>query len=610
MKIRIYFTFVLACTLAFPASVRGQGDTFNRANQLHREYRFEEAAELYRKAAELTTDSTELFKIQQASMLNDNGINFLLYASKPHTNAKKNVPVTEFPLWIPALSGEWVSIPNVLVSQKSDVQNCTFFGKGDVMVYSAQGAGGDFDIFSITREEGTQWSAPEPIEGINTSGDEIHPFVSADGSTMWFASNGHPGIGGYDVFVSRWDEDTKAWGTPENLGFPYSSTADDIFYCDTPGGNWTVLVSTRNAGNGTTDIYVMEFDSNPIKTSISDLSEIQKIARLEPADSPSPVKETKTSAKVQEDSQTAGYIAAVTGMRDIQKSYQDMLSSLNARRADYERASSQEQSRTISKEITSLEIQSSQTKEKLDAATEAVKKAEMELLKKGIIPPEVNVQKEHPAEQHQPSPSFHFSRNEPASAPEMTTRIPEPVFNYTFRIQEETEFAPEEVISEGIIYQIRMAVLSSYPTAARFKGITPVFVRKSGSQFICSAGAFRSYEEATKAVSKVKAKGFSQAFLTAYKDGKGIKVQTARLEQKADAGQSYNVTLNGYPDGLPSAAKTIISSTCTKDLAKSIEEDQIIYIVGPFSSRSEAETLVTALEAAGIEGVSMETVSK
>ena len=610
MRIKIYFTFVFAFTLAFPASVLGQEDTFNRANQLHREYRFEEAAELYRKAAELTTDSTELFKIQRAAMLNDNGINFLLYASNPRTNAKKNVPVTEFPLWLPELTGEWSSIPNILVPRKTDIQNCTFFPEGDVMVYSAPGEEGNFDIFSIFREEGNQWSTPEPIDGVNTSGNEIHPFVSADGKTLWFASDGHPGIGGYDVFVSKWDEEGKNWGTPENLGFPYSSTADDIFYCDTPDGNWTVLVSTRNAEKGTADIYIMEFDSNPIKTTISDLSEIQKTARLEIEGSPSPSTEQTTSASPKSDSQTAEYIAAITEMRDIQNAYQNMLASLNARRADYERASSQEQARTISKEIAGLENQSAQTKEELDAAIQAVKNAEMELLKKGIIPPEVEVRTAHPIEHNQPSPSFRFSRRELASAPDMTTRISEPVFDYTFRIQEETEFAPEEVITEGIIYQIRMAVLSSYPTAARFKGIAPVFVRKSGSQFICSAGAFRTYEEANKAVSKVKAKGFSQAFITAYKDGKGIKVQTARMEQKADAGQSYNVTLSGYSDGLPSAAKTVISSTCNKDLAKSIIDDNVIYIVGPFISRGEAEALVTALEAAGIDGVSMETVSK
>jgi len=602
---------IFTCLTLIPASLYGQDDLIKKAEKAHNEYRFQEAVELYHRAAEAITDSTDtkLFEIEQAAILSENGINFLRYVSMPRTLAKKDVILKDIPLWLPIQNGGWVSVPNNIVSDSPDTQRYTFFPEGDRIIYSAKSIDGSFDIFEISREQGTQWSAPEPIAEINTSGNEIYPFISTNGETLWFASDGHPGIGGYDLFVSKWDESQQKWGTPENLGFPYSSTADDLLYFDTPDGNWSVLASTRYSDRGTATIYIMDFDGNPIKTSISDLSAIQKAARLE-------ITETSSATQVRKDAsdngnnQTDGYTSAVLNMRNIQQSYQDILNSLDAGRSEYELAETQSQRTQLSQEISSLEVKASQAKSQLDVAKESVRKAEMDLLKKGIIPPAVELQEEKPSNGNESDKTFHFTRTEPIPAPEMTTRIPEPVFNYTFRIQEETEFAPEEVPSEGLVYQVQMVVLSSQPAAARFKGISPVFVRKSSGKFICSAGAFRSYDEASKASAKVRAKGFSQAFLTAYKDGKNIPVKTARLQEKSTAGQSYNVTLSGYPDGLPSIVKTTISANCTKDLAKSIVEGKVVYIIGPFSSRTEAESLVAALEAAGAEKVSMETVTK
>jgi len=609
MTITRHIAFALTCLVLLPTMVYGQDDLIRKAEKLHNEYRFREAADLYRQAAESISDSTRLFDIEQAAVLSENGINFLRYVSVPAIVAKKNVILKDVPLWLPEFDGGWVSIPNGIVPAASEVQKYTLFPDGDRIIYSAQGIDGSFDLFEITREAGTQWSAPVSLDGINTSGDEIFPFVSSDGRTLWFASDGHPGIGGFDLFVSRWNSSEQKWSTPENLGFPYSSTSDDILYFDTPDGNWSVLASTRYADAGTANIYVMEFDSNPIKTSITDLSKIQQAARLEPAVS-AVTSRTPVQPSANKNSQTDSYTAAVLNMQGIQKSYQAILNTLDQRRSEYEQTEVQAKRTQLSQEISSLESKASQSKNQLDAAQEAVRKAEMELLKKGIIPPAVETQEEKPSSEATSESIYKFARIEPIPAPEITTRIPEPVFNYTFRIQGETEFAPEEVLTDGLYYQVQMVVLSSKPSASRFKGITPVFVRKSSGQYICSAGAFRIYDEAYKAAAKVRAKGFSQAFVTAYNNGTKISVKTARLQEKSTPAQSYNVTLGGYPDGLPSIVKTTISTSCTKDLAKSLVDGKVVYIIGPFSSRTEAEGLVTALEAVGAEKVSMEAVSK
>lgn len=71
------------------------------------------------------------------------------------------------------------------------------------------------------------WSTPESLgPPINTPGDEQAPFIHADGQTLYFMSNGHPGMGGFDLFLSRRQPD-GSWGEPENLGFPVNSEGNE-----------------------------------------------------------------------------------------------------------------------------------------------------------------------------------------------------------------------------------------------------------------------------------------------------------------------------------------------------------------------------------------------
>src|SRR4029079_8758136 len=63
---------------------------------------------------------------------------------------------------------------------------------------------------------------------INTAGDEFTPFYDSDLSTMYFSSDGWPGLGGLDIFKSNGE--LKNWSTPENIGSPLNSGSDDLYY--------------------------------------------------------------------------------------------------------------------------------------------------------------------------------------------------------------------------------------------------------------------------------------------------------------------------------------------------------------------------------------------
>ena len=116
----------------------------------------------------------------------------------------------------------------------------------------AGGQGGK-DIWKVTRNGvSDNWGRPQNLgPTINTSGDEMFPYVHPDG-TLYFSSNGHIGLGGLDIFKAH-EEDGGRW-TVENMGYPINSTADDFgitFQADTETGYFT---SSRSNSNNTTRV--------------------------------------------------------------------------------------------------------------------------------------------------------------------------------------------------------------------------------------------------------------------------------------------------------------------------------------------------------------------
>lgn len=122
------------------------------------------------------------------------------------------------------------------------------------------GGFGGRDIYRIYKLANGEWSAPENLgPEINTEYDEDSPFLAIDNKTMYYASNGKKSMGGFDIFVTKRNDD-GTWSSPENLGFPLNSTADDIYYTTTIDGSMGYLTSLRIGGFGEKDIYEVKND--------------------------------------------------------------------------------------------------------------------------------------------------------------------------------------------------------------------------------------------------------------------------------------------------------------------------------------------------------------
>ncbi|MEM1359278.1 MAG: OmpA family protein [Bacteroidota bacterium] len=89
------------------------------------------------------------------------------------------------------------------------------------------GGQGNNDLYACRRRPDGKWSQPVNVgKQVNTAGQDQYPFWSADGQTLFFTSDGHPGLGGEDLFRTVLGADSR-WSTPENLGYPINTAANE-----------------------------------------------------------------------------------------------------------------------------------------------------------------------------------------------------------------------------------------------------------------------------------------------------------------------------------------------------------------------------------------------
>lgn len=128
-----------------------------------------------------------------------------------------------------------------------------------VLIFSSDLSGGygGKDLWISIKGKRNIWSEPMNLGPlVNTPGDEMFPFLASDG-IIYFASNGHVGMGGFDIYKTSQDEN-GAYILPVNLKTPINSSADDFGMIIEKGGERGYLTSNRSGGKGGDDIYQFE----------------------------------------------------------------------------------------------------------------------------------------------------------------------------------------------------------------------------------------------------------------------------------------------------------------------------------------------------------------
>lgn len=213
-----------------------------------------------------------------------------------------------FDISAPVNSPGWESQPSISAD-----------GRTLYFVSNRKGGYGGYDIWkSILGEKG--WE--EPINmgpNINTMYDEQSPFIHPDGVTLYFCSNGWPGMGNKDLFVSRLS-DKGDWQKPQNLGYPINSNGDENGLTTTADGTYAFFASNNLNGFGGYDIYTFELPESVRPRVVTYVKGIIKDAKTKvPLEAAAEIIDLQKNLPVYQDYSTlpAGdFLATLTGGRN------------------------------------------------------------------------------------------------------------------------------------------------------------------------------------------------------------------------------------------------------------------------------------------------------
>ncbi|MFT6883199.1 MAG: outer membrane protein OmpA-like peptidoglycan-associated protein [Marinoscillum sp.] len=161
--------------------------------------------------------------------------------------------------------GETWSAPLKLETKvkSKDVISHFYINQDITHIIYVTGSPYNHDIWQSKLVNGS-WSSPQGIKEINSEFNEDSPFLSEDGKKLYFSSARPSGVGGYDIYVSNWNESDNKWGTPENLGFPINTMDDELYFEVLPNQDKGFFASNRLNSLGGFDLFYFYKDEKII----------------------------------------------------------------------------------------------------------------------------------------------------------------------------------------------------------------------------------------------------------------------------------------------------------------------------------------------------------
>lgn len=455
-----------------------------RADSLHRAYRFEDAIGLYLSLGE-----------EGKAAASQHALNMTDFCANPQVVARQRFSRKDFFLYYPLEPHAWHASPNPLDSLQGYP---LYFPKGaDVIYFSAPDRSGSRSLF-VTEDLDSLWRAPRHIgERLLSTGSEIFPMLSPDGKTLYFASDGLFGMGGYDLYSSSWDEESASWGDPVNMGFPFSSPADDFLLVDTADGKYTLFASNRECSRDSVYIYVLDYGSSRQRKPVHSPEELQRIASLRPSADPSRI---DNGSAVQ--SATVGNANTRLYIRKMEEA-RVLLDSISVAR----------------------------TPAKLDSLRALLEEVNLELrlveqtfLQSGVVTT---------AEDREvvgADLGYTFAKN--AMGGRLKMKVGRHPSHASFRVAPVGRFAQDRTLPPGIVYQIELFTSPRHASLEDIHGLTPVYERLSSQlRYTYSVGTYPTYVSALLDLNVIRSLGFPEARIMAYRDGRPIPVSLARNEE-------------------------------------------------------------------------------
>jgi hypothetical protein len=205
---------------------------------------------------------------------------FMAYS---RNNYKNKDMVVELQIWFCTLTdGQWSKpVPFKYNSPDYSVTHPSLSADGLTMYFASDmpGSTGGYDIYKTTRSSQGEWTKPvNSGNKINTEGDELFPFISEDSKILLFSSNGLYGLGGLDIFVSLLNNDQ--WGKAYNPGTPLNTQYDDFAAIFDNKTEYGYFSSNRKGGSGGDDIYALELIEPKVEFSVNTSGDVPVVKKI------------------------------------------------------------------------------------------------------------------------------------------------------------------------------------------------------------------------------------------------------------------------------------------------------------------------------------------
>ncbi len=168
--------------------------------------------------------------------------------------------------------GEWtvpIRMPDEINNMQTIEPSASLSLDGRTFYFSSNrdGGYGGFDIYRVVMLPTGKWSEPINLGPVvNTPYNDDGPFIHPDGKTLYFSSEGHKNMGGYDIFKTILTD--SSWTAPVNLGFPTNTTKDDVYFVISANEQHAYYSSDKEGGFGDQDIYKIDYLERSLRSSV------------------------------------------------------------------------------------------------------------------------------------------------------------------------------------------------------------------------------------------------------------------------------------------------------------------------------------------------------
>ncbi len=247
---------------------------FYYAEALHLNYEFDQAIKYYKKFTNAANNSTiKKNTVENQIRQCENGKTLLKTITDLIVLEQKNTLVKDFykVYDLSAQGGQILVKTDEFRSpyeMKNDINSLFYFPKNAEKIFFSshtfENKNGK-DIYYAIRNSDATWSKPISLgKSINTEFNEDYPYMSADGKTLYFASEGHNSLGGYDIFVTRLDTASGSWTEPQNLDFAINTPANDYLFIPNLTGETAYFASERQTPLGEVSVYQIKMERVPL----------------------------------------------------------------------------------------------------------------------------------------------------------------------------------------------------------------------------------------------------------------------------------------------------------------------------------------------------------